>query len=631
MQNINVFQRSFISVAILLLAFWAAGCSGGSGSAGADAHSFSRPREAVMTHLDLDIAVDFERKQISGKATLLINNKTGTERLYLDSRGLAIERVTLGSEETETGFSPGDPVEFLGQPLIVDIQPQTKIVNIYYHSRPNAAALQWLEPQQTAGKKYPFLFTQSQAILARTWVPCQDSPGIRITYSARVKTPPELMAVMSSQNSITRNDSGLYHFEMNQPIPSYLLALAVGEIEYRPLGPRSGVYAEPAMLARAAFEFADTEKMVAAAEKLYGPYRWEQYDILVLPPSFPYGGMENPRLTFVTPTILASDRSLTTLIAHELAHSWSGNLVTNATWNDFWLNEGFTTYFENRIMEELYGVSYAEMLAHLRYQDLLQEFDKLGKNSPDTRLRLSLSGRDPDAGLSRVAYGKGRLFLRMLEEQFGREKWDAFLKSYFDTFAFHSMTTEGFLNYLEENLIKNDREMKKNLKIDQWVYGPGLPDNFPIPKPDEFEKVELQATAWKNGVPAKDLRIDNWITLHWLDFLRHLPRPMTQQQMAELDAAFGFTWSENSEILCAWLQQAIANHYQPAYPILENFLKTVGRRKFLHPLYTELAKTGEGLKFAREIYATARAGYHPVAYNTIDTILDWKVGQFHSE
>jgi leukotriene A-4 hydrolase/aminopeptidase len=611
----------------ILLAAFVAACSGNKTEG--DVHSFARPQEAVMTHLDLDVRVDFEKKQIAGKATLRIENKKGVDKLYLDSRDLTVERVTLGEPETETGFSTDDPQEFLGQLLVIDIQPQTKIVNIYYLTHPDAAALQWLEPEQTAGGKYPFLFTQSQAILARTWVPCQDSPGIRITYNARVRVPPQLMAVMSAENTTVKADSGVYLFQMNQPVPPYLLALAVGEIEYRSLGPRSGVFAEPRVIAKAAFEFGDTEKMIAAAEKLYGPYRWEQYDILVLPPSFPYGGMENPRLTFVTPTILAGDRSLTSLIAHELAHSWSGNLVTNATWDDFWLNEGFTTYIENRIMEELYGRSYAEMLAHLGYQDLLQEFDKLGRDSPDTRLRLRLIGRDPDAGLSNVAYEKGRLFLRLLEEQFGREKWDAFLKSYFDTFAFRSMTTGEFMNYLRENLIKKDQDMEKKLKMDQWVYEPGLPENSPNPKPGEFEQVEAQVAAWKNGTPAKELNIDNWTTHHWLDFIRHLPEKMTHEQMTELDFAFGFTQTGNYEILCAWLQNAISNRYKPAYSALENFLKTVGRRKFLRPLYQELAKSSEGSKYARTIYAEARAAYHPVAYNTVDKILGVK-GEIHT-
>lgn len=615
---------------LLALLAWPGGAfagdgSGGPAAGGADIHSFARPAEAVVTHLDLDIEADFQKKQIAGKARWRIQNHAGAARLYLDSRDLAIERVTVGEEEKETGFSLGNSVKFLGQPLAIEVLPETEVVTIYYHTRPGAAALQWLEPGQTAGGKHPFLFTQSQAILARTWVPCQDSPGIRITYTARVKTDPALLAVMSAKNASGKNAAGIYTFVMSQPIPSYLLALAVGDLEYRSLGPRSGIFAEPPVVEKAADEFADTEKMIAAAEKLYGPYRWEQYDVLVLPPSFPFGGMENPRLTFATPTVLAGDRSLVALIAHELAHSWSGNLVTNAAWNDFWLNEGFTTYFENRIMEELYGEETAEMLAHLGYQDLLKTFRKLGENSPDTRLYLDLVGRDPDAGMSDVAYEKGALFLRMLEKTFGREKWDEFLKSYFDQHAFKSMTTAGFLTYLREKLTGNDAALESRLQIDAWVYGPGLPDNCPLTNPAAFEQVKAQAAAWLAGTPATALQTGNWGTPHWLEFISHLPRPMAQEQMAELDAAFGFTASGNSEILCAWLVPAIANGYEPAYPALESFLKTIGRRKFLRPLYQELAKTPQGLQRAREIYAIARANYHPIAVKSIDEILNFSV------
>lgn len=610
---------------LLALLAWPGGAFAGDPPAGAaDIHSFARPAEAAVTHLDLDVEVDFQQKQIAGKARWRIQNHSGSDRLFLDIRDLVIQRVTVGEgeEEKETGFSTGNPVKFLGQPLAIEIRPETEVVNIYYHTRPDAAALQWLEPGQTAGGKYPFLFTQSQAILARTWVPCQDSPGVRVTYTARVKTDPALLAVMSAKNTPAKNAAGIYTFVMNQPIPSYLLALAVGDLEYRSLGPRSGIFAEPLVVDKAAYEFADTEKMIAAAEKLYGPYRWEQYDVLVLPPSFPFGGMENPRLTFATPTVLAGDRSLVALIAHELAHSWSGNLVTNATWNDFWLNEGFTTYFENRIMEELYGEETAEMLARLGYQDLLKTFRKLGENSPDTHLYLDLAGRDPDAGMSDVAYEKGALFLRMLEKTFGREKWDAFLKSYFDHHAFKSMTTAGFLNYLREKLTGNGPALEAKLMLDAWVYGPGLPDNCPIPNPAAFEQVKGQATAWLAGTPATGLQTGKWGTPHWLEFISHLPRPMAHEQMAELDAAFGFTASGNSEILCAWLVHTIANGYEPAYPALEDFLKTIGRRKFLRPLYQELAKTPQGLQRAREIYALARANYHPIAVKSVDEILN---------
>ncbi|MEX2088191.1 MAG: M1 family metallopeptidase, partial [Bacteroidota bacterium] len=483
----------------------------------------------------------------------------------------------------------GDVVQFLGQALTIDITPQTKEVTIAYHTNPNAAALQWLEPSQTAGGKRPFLFTQSQAILARTWVPCQDGPGVRMTYSARVKTRPDLMAVMSATNPTAKTADGVYEFSMPQPIPSYLLALAVGDLAFKSTGPRSGVYAEPSMVDKAAWELEDTEKMIEAAESLYGPYRWDRYDVIVLPPSFPFGGMENPRLTFATPTILAGDRSLVALVAHELAHSWSGNLVTNATWNDFWLNEGFTVYFEHRIMEQVYGRTYSEMLAQLSMQDLQATINELGATHPDTHLKLNLGGRDPDEGMTDIAYNKGYFFLRLIEEAVGREKWDAFLKSYFDAFAFGTMTTEGFISYLRENLIHGDKNLEEKIQIDRWVSGPGLPEGAPEVRSGEFGRVEEQLNAWKNGALAGKLATKDWTTHHWLHFLRNLPTTLSSEQMADLDKAFAFSRSGNSEILAAWFPHVITHSYQPGYTALENFLMGVGRRKFLKPLYTKLA------------------------------------------
>ena len=589
-----------------------------------DVHSFAKPTEVVVNHMDLDLNLDFDKKRIVGKNTLQITNKTGARQLLLDARDLVIARVTLDKAETDTKFSLGSPVEFLGQPLAIDIQPDTKEVNVYYITSPTAAALQWLDPAQTAGGKRPYLFTQSEAALARTWVPCQDTPGVRTTYRARVKTPPDLMAVMSAKNGTQKSADGVYQFEMDRAVPSYLLALAVGDIEFRPLGSRSGVYSEPSVVDRAAAEFVDLEKMIAAAESLYGPYRWERYDVIVLPPSFPFGGMENPRVTFATPTILAGDRSLVSLIAHELAHSWSGNLVTNATWNDFWLNEGFTVYFEHRIMEAVNGRDYSEMLAQLAHQDLLEEIDGLKDKMGDTRLHLDLAGRDPDEGTTNIAYDKGYFFLRLLEETVGREKWDAFLRKYFDTFAFQSMTTSKFLAYLRENLIQGDKALEDKLKIDEWVYSPGLPDNCPQVHAKQFEIVEAQVKAWTEGTPAKDLKTDGWTSHHWLHFLRKLPASLKPEQMAELDTAFKFTNTGNSEILNQWLLIAIANQYKPAYPALEKFLTGMGRRKFLRPLYAEMAKTPEGMEMARRIYARARPTYHSVSYNTIDAILKWK-------
>jgi leukotriene-A4 hydrolase len=589
-----------------------------------DVHSFSNPNEVIVQHLDINLHVNFAEKKLFGKTGLHVKNKSNATNLILDIRDMNIQKVTLGDAEKPTTFKLGERDSIHGQPLIIEITPTTELVTVYYTTSPDAAALQWLQPNQTTGGKHPFLFTQSQAILARTWIPCQDTPGVRATYTAHVKTDPGLMAVMSAKNPLKKSPQGIYEFEMPQPISSYLLALAVGDIAYMSMGPHSGVYADPTIVEAAAYEFGNTEDMIGTAEKLYGAYRWGKYNILVLPPTFPFGGMENPRLTFATPTVLAGDRSLTSLIAHELAHSWSGNLVTNATWDDFWLNEGVTTYIERRIMEELYGRAYEEMLAALGFQDLREEVERLGENDPDTRLHLDLEGRDPDDGMTDVAYEKGALFLRMLEESVGREKWDSFLHKYFDAFAFQTMTSEKFVDYLMANLFRGDVQKKQALRIDEWIYGTGIPDNCPQIKSKEFEKVENQINSWEEGTKARMLDTKDWTTHHWLHFLRNLLGSLSQKQMAELDVAFDFTQSTNSEILFAWLKLAIRHKYQRAYPVLENFLMTIGRRKFLEPLYKELAKTLEGKEMALRIYQQSRGKYHAITYQTIDKILNWK-------
>ncbi len=437
-----------------------------------DVHSHANADEIRVTHLALDLSVDFASRRLEGTAALSLEG--AASRLVLDTHDLEIYSVLL-DDGKPAEFALGEDDPYLGRALDIRLRPGTRAVTIGYRTSPGAAAVQWLAPEQTAGGVHPFLFTQSQAILARTWVPCQDSPAVRFTYEATIRVPPELMAVMSAENATERDPDGTYRFEMKQPIPSYLLALAAGDLEFRSIGERSGVFAEPSVVETAAWEFADVEKMMEAAERLYGPYLWERYDLLVLPPSFPFGGMENPRLTFATPTILAGDRSLVSLVAHELAHSWSGNLVTNATWNDFWLNEGFTSYIENRLMEELYGADYAAMLAALGRQDLLGTLEELGPASPDAHLFLDLEGRDPDDGMNDVAYEKGAALLHTLEDLVGRAEWDEFLRAYFDRYAFQSIDTAGFLAHLERELFAQRPELASGIDLGAWIHGPGLP------------------------------------------------------------------------------------------------------------------------------------------------------------
>ena len=585
-----------------------------------DPHSFSRPDDAVVKHLALDLTVDFQKKVLSGTATIDIDQKNNSTRVILDTRDLNIEKVTY-PDGSEAKFSLGDDVKYLGRSLTVDLKAETPKIIIHYSTRPQAAALQWLEPSQTSGKKFPFLFTQSQAILARTWVPVQDSPGIRFTYSATVKVPKGMLAVMSAENPESISADSIYHFEMKQPVPAYLLALAVGNISFKPTGPRTGVYAEPEVIDKAVHEFADMEKMVNAAEELYGPYRWGRYDLIVLPPSFPFGGMENPRLTFATPTVIAGDRSLTSLVAHELAHSWSGNLVTNATWNDFWINEGFTVYFETRIMEKIYGKDFADMNTSLGLDGLRETINDLGDTSADTHLKLDLEGRDPDDGVTDVAYIKGCFFLKLLEETVGREKLDNWMRKYFDAHAFKSMTSEELVKIISSDLLNSDAALINKVNINAWVYGPGLPANCPTVKSERFEKVDVQLAKWNDGAKAASLETKGFSTQEWLRFLTGLPEKISVERMKNLDDAFGFSKSNNSEILCEWFQICISNNYADANAAIENYLINIGRRKLVKPLYQAMAETPDGKNLAKSIYIKARPNYHAVTYHTIDEIL----------
>lgn len=398
------------------------------------------------------------------------------------------------------------------------------------------------------------------------------------------------------------------------------MSMAVGKIEFASISDRTGIYAESTVLEKARKEFSEMDEMLSIAEGLYGAYRWGRYDLIVLPPSFPYGGMENPRITFATPTILAGDKSLTSLVAHELAHSWSGNLVTNGTWNDFWLNEGFTVYFETRIMEALKGKDYADMLSALSQQGLLEEVDLFmnsGKED-DTKLKLDLAGRDPDDGMTTIAYDKGYFFLKYLENYAGREKFDEFLNSYFSEFAFQSNYTEAFLEYLNENLFE-----KNNLRpvedLEEWVYGVGLPKNLPKVNSIRFEKVDEALATWEKGINS--FPTDDWSSHEWVHFIKNLPEDISTDALSGLDAQFNFTNSGNAEILGVWYVHCAHSSYEPAIPSIEEFLIHTGRRKFLMPIYTEFAKSENGKALALSIYKKARPNYHFVATNSLDKLL----------
>jgi len=594
-----------------------------SGADARDESSFARPEVARVTHVALDLDADFAARRMTGTATLDLQAAPGAPEIILDSKGLEIQQVTDGEgQPLQWALGQGD--ERRGQPLTVRIGEARRIA-IRYRSAPNAEALQWLTPAQTAGRRHPYLFSQGQAILNRTWIPTQDSPGIRQTWEARITAPEPLKVVMSGERLTPEGDPAgegrrAFRFRMNHPVAPYLIAIAAGDLAFRELGPHTGVWTEPGMLDGVARELGDTERMVTAAEQLYGPYRWGRYDMIVLPPAFPYGGMENPTLTFLTPTLIAGDRSLVGTVAHELAHSWSGNLVTNAVWADGWLNEGFTTYFENRIMEAIYGRERAAQEAALSWDEMQKALIELGANSPHTRLHDDSD--DQDGGSSGIVYDKGSIFLRTVERAVGRERFDAWLRAYFDRHAFQPMTSARFLADLRANLIHGDRALERSLKLDQWVYQPGLPDNAARPDPAAFAAVDRATRAFNGGGPASDLPYSRWNWAERVRFLNALPRQLPSGRLAELDRAFGLSASGNSEVLFAWLQLALANRFDPAVPAAERFLTGMGRRKFVSPLFETMVGQGEwGRPIAQRIYARARPGYHAVTTQSVDRVL----------
>jgi aminopeptidase N len=581
-----------------------------------DVWTHAEPEAARVTHVDLNLDVDFASKTLSGVATLDVLAAKGATKIVLDVDDLEIESVTcpkgkplpyqIGPRETEIG---------LGSALTVQLEGNKQIL-IHYRTKPGASALQWLAPELTAGKAKPYLFSQGQPINNRSWIPTQDSPGIRQTWSATLTVPGDMVAVMSAERldgdkgQLTADGRRRFRFKMDNAVPPYLIAFAVGDLAFKATGPRSGVWAEPSQLDAAAYEVGDVEKMIDAAQALYGPYRWGRYDMLVLPPSFPYGGMENPTLTFLTPTIITGDRSNTDVVAHELAHSWSGNLVTNATWSDSWLNEGFTTYFENRIMEAVYGKERAAMYSDLDWDGLVRDIkDAGGSDAPTTRLH-----GDPGATFGQLDYFKGSNFLRMIETAVGRAKWDAYLRSYFDRHAFQPQTTAGFLADLRANLIKGDKALEAKLELDRWAYQPGLPDNAVHVTSATLAAVDAKLKAFSAGGPASAVQPSGWATQQWLRFLNGLDRKQTPARLKELDETLGLSASNNAYVRSAWAELAIANLYEPALPSIEAFVNHVGRGLLIYPIYKDLMAQGDwGKPIARKFYEEAKAGYHPGA------------------
>ncbi|ABV88282.1 M1 family metallopeptidase [Shewanella pealeana] len=573
-----------------------------------DYHSFANTEQVRVKHLSLSLDVDFDTKQLAGQVELQLDYiDKQTTALWLDTRDLTIEAIYSNSQQA-LQFSLDQQDDTLGQRLNIELTADVSSVIIHYRTSPQAQGLQWLTPQQTSGKTLPFLFSQSQPINARSWIPVQDTPKARITFDAVITAPKGMRAVMSAMNDANAPLTGEFSFTMEKPMPTHLLAIAVGDLAFGELGPRTGVYAEPEVVAAAVAEFEDTESMVEVAESLLGPYPWGRYDMIVLPPSFPFGGMENPRLAFMTPTLIAGDKSLVSTVAHELAHSWTGNLVSNATWRDLWLNEGFTTYFTNRIVEEVYGKELAELEVVLE-NGRLQEAISATSIEAQT-LPANMQDQDPNEAFNRFTYDKASMFVHDLEKRLGRTAFDAFLYEYVQAFAFEAITTEIFVDYAKQTLLKEHCDKITEAELLEWIYGEGMPSWFVEPKSTSLDKVTMALRAFDDGAAASSLMTTGWRVHHWQYFLTNLPEQLSHEALADLDSTFGFTQTNNAEIACDWFRVAIRNRYEAVLEAVSAYLVKIGRGKFVKPLYAELMKAGFETQ-VQQIYTIAREGYHP--------------------
>jgi leukotriene-A4 hydrolase len=584
-----------------------------------DPHSFFDDAQPRSRHLDLELDVDFERHRLDGRVVLELDG-AGGGALDLDTRGLEIRSVRT-ERGVDVPWSLGEEDKVLGRCLRLELPSGTRRLALEYRTSPEAIGLQWLAPAQTEGKRHPFAFTQFQPIHARTCFPVQDSPRPRVTYRARVTVPEPLTAVMSAgpagERPGPRPGTRTFLFDMPQAIPTYLLALGVGDLASHDLSPRSRVWAEPATVEAAAWEFDGIEAMIAAAEGLFGPYEWDRYDMLVLPPAFPYGGMENPRLTFLTPTLLAGDRSLVDVVAHELAHSWTGNLVTNATMDHFWLNEGATVWAERRIVEALHGEEAAALGWAIGEKALEAEFERFGRSSPVTRLRTDLQGTDPDDVYSSIPYEKGSRFLVLLERTAGRARFDGFLRRYIDRFRFTSITTEEFVAFLEKEL----PGVADEIDARRWLYEEGMPDNAPVFRSARLEELTALAAGFKEGGRPDAVAASRWPPAELLVYLQRLPRPLSAGECRWLDETLALTGRGNYEILAEWLAIAGASDYEAVFPRLREVLLRIGRMKYLRPLYKALGAHARTRAFAREVFAAAAPGYHVLSRRVVESVM----------
>ncbi|RLV94466.1 Leukotriene A-4 hydrolase [Spathaspora sp. JA1] len=587
-----------------------------------------------IKHTNLTLEVDFEKKVLTGTVEYDLINKNKSDSVILDTASLDILEVKVNSKATPFELAPAVPI--YGSALSIAIPPTTDNVKIEidFRTTSKCTAIQFI-----AGDTGPYVFSQCQAIHARSLFPCFDTPGSKSPYTFTAKSPSA--CTMSGRPRASNNEPGVYHFDQPIPIPSYLVSITSGNLLKAPIGPRSDVYCEEPNLKACQWEFEkDMENYLQIAESLIFDYEWERFDSLVLPSSFPYGGMEIPNMTQLTPTLICGDRTQTKVMAHELAHSWSGNLVTNCSWEHFWMNEGWTVYIERRILgaiaaKEKNSVEYGEQVRHfnmiLGWNGLVESVN--GMPPRFTKLVWDLQGQDPDDAFSKIPYEKGFFFLFHLETKLGGLKdFDPFIKHYFKKFRYQSLNSGQFVATLYEFYEPlGKKDVLDSIDWDTWLFKEGVPE---YPKFDTTlaDQVYSLVDKWvqyveKGGVfPFSEADVANFEGEQEMLFLETLIEKFktlsSEQLTSELIRRFPcvypkYSASGNGEFISLWNELLITfGKYNSNDEVVQKFaswLGSVGRMKYVRPGY-KLLISGVSLEFARETFAKYEQNYHPICH-----------------
>jgi leukotriene-A4 hydrolase len=600
-----------------------------------DPNTLSNYNHWLTKHTIVDLAIDFKKQRLTGKVTLQLESRTEAKStdVILDTSFLEIESIGVNGQKWQN-WQVKDRTEPYGSPLHIKLATPHKrgviiSIAIEVSTTDKCTALQWLTPAQTSNKKHPYMFSQCQAIHNRSIFPCQDTPDVKSTYDFTIRSPLPVLAsgLPRGASDFQHGKDGepgtlLYSFEQELPMPSYLFALASGDIATASIGPRSLVSTGPEELSDAKWELEeDTEKFIQVAEKLIFSYQWTQYNVLVLPPSFPYGGMENPIFTFATPTIISGDRENIDVIAHELSHSWSGNLVSNASWEHFWLNEGWTTYLERRIQAAVHGEPHRDFSAIIGWKALVDSVNQFGADHEFTKLVIDLKGKDPDDAFSSIPYEKGFHFLYYLEKLIGKSSFDGFIPHYFRTYARKSVDSYQFKATLEAYFASNEAatEALKSVDWDTWFYQPGLP-----PKPDFDTSMVDRCYALADRWESKDFTpkasdIEGWTANQVVVFLEKVQlfkNPLAPSQSQAMGKAYSLTDTRNVELSSRYFGIGLLAKDETVYQPTANLLGKVGRMKFVRPLYRKLNEVDR--KLALETFERNKDFYHPICRNQVE-------------